>query len=193
MVKAINVWYLNFQEKGMVSVNKWKSLRFHSLHTRKSFQNFGCLTKQYCVKWILSRFSLNGYIFHMVFKGAKQIRCGSTNLPIFGTWICNECRHKGIRHYKLIFDCAKRSNKKPAKELFAIFTWNRVVKILICKIHKIWKNWHPFFFFKKLLFIVYFAVKVTTLIRFTNGFMNRCPTINIGYIKQSFNKGIFYF
>ena len=91
MVKAINVWYLNFQEKGMVSVNKWKSLRFHSLHTRKSFQNFGCLTKQYCVKWILSRFSLNGYIFHMVFKGAKQIRCGSTNLPIFGTWICNEC------------------------------------------------------------------------------------------------------
>ena len=37
------------------------------------------------------------------------------------------------------------------------------------------KNWYPFFL-KYLLIIVYFAIKITTLTRFNNGFMNCSPT-----------------
>ena len=41
-----------------------------------------------------------------------------------------------IQNYKLIFYSVKGFSKKPAQEFCIIFTWNRVVKFLDCKIHK---------------------------------------------------------
>ena len=81
----------------------------------------------------------------------QKIGSGSADLLIFGTRSCNQCCHKQIQQYKHIFDCVRDFNRKPANVLLL--------------------------FFEKWLFIIHFAVKITTLTQFANGFTNCSTTI----------------
>ena len=59
-------------------------------------------------------------------------------------------------------------------------TWNRVFKILASKIHRNKREIGIKLFFKMLLIIVYFGVKIITLARSANGFVNCSPnTVSI--------------
>ena len=74
---------------------------------------------------------------------------------------------------KLMLECVKGFSRKSANELWVIFTGSRVVKILVCEIHKNEnKYWHPFFSKSSL----YFAVKIIISTRIVNRFMNYSPT-----------------
>ena len=132
--KRFNIQSVNFPEKEMVLVSKWKSARFQRIQTRRYFKKLA-VWRNMIVLWILSTFSLSRYIFHKVFKRIISF-VGSTKVSIFETEICSRCPHKWIQHYQLIFDNVKGFIRKPAKELCVIFSWNGIAKILVCKIHK---------------------------------------------------------
>ena len=73
------------------------------------------------------------------------------------------------------------------KELCVIFTWNQIIKILVCKIQKNQKKMASFFVSKDVLIIVYFAVTITTLTPFSNWFMH-CSTTDLERFSDNYFK-----
>ena len=73
------------------------------------------------------------------------------------------------------------------KELCVIFTWNQIIKILVCKIQKNQKKMASLFVSKDVLIIVYFAVTITTLTPFSNWFMH-CSTTDLERFSDNYFK-----
>ena len=185
MEKRFNICSVNFRQKGMVSVNKWKLVRFQSLHTRNSNKKFGCLTKHDCVVNFVNVFIEWAYFLYGIQR--DHILCYFDKqglvLEFFGICPClgmEFVMNAIINKYSAVSSYLTVSNGLLENQwriyvLLSLETEpSKFWSVKYTKIRR--KRWHSVFF-KKLFIILYFSVKIASLTRFTNGFMNCSPTI----------------